>query len=50
MSYYRNKAIIITGDGTRLNQAHSKAKEIFKYNECGNKINMVSNIIGTEIN
>lgn len=48
MSYYRNKTIIITGDGTRLNQAHSK--EIFKYDECGNKLNVVSNIIETEIN
>ena len=50
MSYYNNKAIIITGDGTRLKEAHSKAKQIFKYDEDGNKINMVSNIIGTGMN
>ena len=50
MGYYEQKTIVVTGEGEHFKNAYNKALELFKTDDEGKEVNMVSNIIGTGMN
>ncbi|WP_300869472.1 hypothetical protein [uncultured Clostridium sp.] len=46
MGYFEHKTIVVTGEGLHF----KKAKELFKIDDKGKEVNMVSNIVGTGMN
>lgn len=50
MGYFEHKTIVVTGEGTHFENAYEKAKELFRVDDTGKEVNMVSNIVGTGIN
>lgn len=50
MSYIEHKTLVITGEGEHLKNAYKKAKNLFAFDDDGNKVDLVSKIIGTGTN
>ena len=50
MGYFEHKTIVVTGEGYHFENAYKKAKELFKVDDEGREVNMVSNIVGTGMN
>lgn len=50
MSYYEHKTLVVTGEGPHFTNAYKKAKELFKKDDLGKEVSMVSNIVGTGMN